>query len=224
MSYALRPLGVVLLGFGLFGCAQQPAVTLSPEAAVRACEAPTALALRSRDSSYQSVVLEPAATSRVERRPFNVGSQPMSMVVAGRATARAGAAVNEVDYLCLIGPSGEALFVDVQPQGGAEILAECTAPARAASTRRTCLEDLFRKAERGLAEAEGSAVKRARAARPGASRPEIDEPVATSIGAWRVYRDAECTRQSEASPAPSVEVYEACRVELTRQRVQELGG
>jgi hypothetical protein len=220
MSYALRPLGVVLLGLGLIGCAQQPAVTLSPEAAVRACEAPTALVLRARDRHYQSVVMEPAATSRIERRAFHVGSQPLSMVVAGRATARAGASLDEVHYLCLIGPSGEALFVDVQPRDGAEVLAECTA----AGSRRTCLEDLFRKAERGLAEAEASAVTRARAARPGTSRPEIEEPVATSIGAWRVYRDAECARRRESHPAPSGELYEACRVELTRQRVQELAG
>ena len=43
---------------------------------------------------------------------------------------------------------------------------------------------------------------RARAIRPAtAKRAEIEEPVATSIGAWRVYRDAECDRQRDADPA-----------------------
>ena len=45
----------------------------------------------------------------------------------------------------------------------------------------------------------------------------------TSIGAWRVYRDAECDRQRDADPQLSIELYEACRVGMTRQRVRELG-
>ena len=38
--------------------------------------------------------------------------------------------------------------------------------------------------------------------RPRAKRAEVEEPVATSIGAWRVYRDAECDRQRDADPRP----------------------
>jgi hypothetical protein len=219
--FLLAPL---LLAAALAGCVPPPEVNLSPEAAVRACEAPTAIALRARDSSFQSVVLEPAATSRVERRATSVGSQPLSMVIAGRGTARAGTGIADLRYLCLIGTNGQALFVDVETLNTGEVLSECMPPGRAGVPDRACLADRLAKAERGLAEAEARAITRARGARPGTPRLEIEEPVATSIGAWRVYRDAECARRQESDPNVSLELFEACRVELTRQRVRELGG
>ena len=84
--------------------------------------------------------------------------------------------------------------------------------------------DLLQQAELGLAEAEAKAVIRAPGqARPRAKRAEVEEPVATSIGAWRVYRDAECDRQRDADPQHSTDLYQACRVGLTRERVRQLG-
>jgi hypothetical protein len=227
-SLASRPvaLGLLLpLGLGalLAGCTPPGAsINLSPEAAVQACEGPAALALRARDASFQSVILDPAAASRIERRGAHVGSQPLAMVVSGQGTARTGSAIADLRYVCLIGPEGRALFVDIETLNGGAALAECAKPA--GGSVRSCLESLLHKAERGLAEAEARAVARARSARPKAPRVEIDEPVATSIGAWRVYRDAECTRRQEAAPGDSPELGAACRVQLTRERVRELGG
>lgn len=224
--FARHPAALLLLGLGLPLAACTPTgggtLNLSAEAAVQACEAPTALALRARDPAYQSVVLDPAASSRVERRSARVGSQPLAMVVAGHGTARTGTAIADLRYLCLIGPEGRALFVDVETLDGGAALAECARPAR--GTTRDCLDDLLHKAERALAEAEARAVGRARGAAAGRPRAEVDEPVATSIGAWRVYRDAECARRQESAPAPSPDLAAACRVELTRERVRELGG
>ncbi len=118
-------LSAVLLGLGLAGCVPPP-VTLTPEAAVQVCEAPTALALRAKDPGFGSLVLEPAATSRIERRAAYVGRQPLALVVAGHGTARDdGSATSDVSYLCLISPSGEAVFVDVTLLSGSTILAEC---------------------------------------------------------------------------------------------------
>jgi hypothetical protein len=215
-------LSLAALGAGLIGCAP-PAVNLTPEAAVQACEAPTALALRAREPAFQSVVLEPAATSRIEKRTAYVGRQPLAMVVAGHGTARQdGSAGSGVSYLCLIAPSGEAVFVDVTTRSGSTILDECGASA-AEPSRLACLSDLLRNAELGLAEAEAKAVVRARTGTPRAKRAEVEEPVATSIGAWRVYRDAECDRQRDADPQHSTDLYQACRVGLTRERVRQLG-
>ena len=197
----------------------QPTVTLTPEAAVQVCEAPTALAVRATLTGFQSLTLEPAATSRIERREILVGRQPLAMVVAGHGTARAASASSDIAYLCLIAPSGEAIFVDVTAASGTTILAECPSDG----TRLACLTDLMREAERGLAEAEARAVLRARSTGTHARRAEVEEPVATSIGAWRVYRDAECDRQRDADPARSTDLYQACRVGLTRDRVRQLG-
>jgi hypothetical protein len=225
-SLTRHPAALLLLGVAAALAACTPmdggTLNLSPEAAVQACEAPTTLALRARDPSFQAVVLDPAASSRVERRRAYVGSQPLAMVVAGQGTARTGSTVADLRYLCLLGPEGRALFVDVETLDGGAALAECAKPARGSTG--ACLDGLLHKAERGLAEAEARAVGRARGAATGKRRAEVDEPVATSIGAWRVYRDAECTRRQEAAPAGDADLAAACRVELTRERVRELGG
>jgi hypothetical protein len=213
----------LLLPLAVGGCLGSPRVSLSPEAAVSACEGSTALALRARYPSFESVVLEPAATSRVERRDTAVGRQAVDLVVAGGGVARTGADLRPLRYVCLVAPDGEAVFVDVETVGGAEVLAECGATADPAD-RRACLVRLLREAERGLAEAEARAVRRARALRPKEARAEVDEPTATSIGAWRVYRDAECARRGEVLTTPSRELVDACRVELTRARARELSG
>lgn len=215
-------LALALLAAGLPGCAPKPAITLTPEAAVQACEGPTALALRAKDSRFQSLTLDPAATSRVERRATYAGRQPLALVVAGQGTARFGKASSPLRYLCLIAPDGEAVFVDVETGNGGAVLAECPA-AMAGSSRLACLSDLLRGVELGLAEAEAKAVIRARSSTSRAKRSEIEEPVATSIGAWRVYRDAECERQRDADPEHSTDLYQACRVGLTRERVRQLG-
>lgn len=226
-SIARHPAALLLLGLLLSLAACAPtgggAVNLSPEAAIRACEAPAALALRARDPSFQSVVLDPAASSRVERRSTYVGSQPLAMVVSGRGTARTGTAIADLRYWCLIGPDGRALFVDMETVNGGAALAECARPAGGGSTA-ACLDNLLHKAERALAEAEARAVARVRSVRSGPPRADVDEPVATSIGAWRVYRDAECTRRQESAPAGNPDLAAACRIELTRARVRELGG
>lgn len=222
MQVARLWLMTILLGLGLVGC-MPPPVTLTPEAAVQVCEAPTAAALRAKDPGLASLVLEPAATSRIERRDVAMGRQPLAMVVAGHGTARQNdSGSSDVSYLCLIAPSGEAVFVDVTVLSGSSILAECDAPS-GNSSRLACLSDLLRAAELGLAEAEAEAVVRARASGPRSKRAEVEEPAAISIGAWRVYRDAECDRQRDADPARSTDLYQACRVGLTRERVRQLG-
>lgn len=213
---------LALIGLTLSGCLPPP-VNLTPEAAVAVCEAPTTQALRAKDPAFTSLVLEPAATSRIERRDISVGRQPLAMVVAGHGTARqAESGGSDLTYLCLIAPSGEAVFVDVTLLSGTTILAEC-ADTPAGSSRLACLSDLLRAAERGLAEAEAKAVIRARSGGPRSKRAEVEEPAATSIGAWRVYRDAECDRQRDADAQRSTDLYQACRVGLTRDRVRQLG-
>ncbi|MFL5335342.1 MAG: lysozyme inhibitor LprI family protein [Geminicoccaceae bacterium] len=215
-------LSLAAIGAGQIGCAQ-PAVNLTPEAAVQACEAPTTLALRAREPAFQSLVLEPAATTRVEKRAAYVGHQPLALVVAGHGTAtQDGSTGSDVSYLCLIAPSGDAVFVDVTTRNGGTILAECSGNT-AEPSRLACLSDLLRQAELGLAEAEAKAVVRARTGTPRTKRAEVEEPVATSIGAWRVYRDAECDRQRDADLQHSTDLYQACRVGLTRERVGQLG-
>lgn len=214
--------------FALAGCvsALAPPASLPPEAAVGACEGPAALALRARRPDVRSLALDPAPASRVEARATRVGSQPVALVVAGGGAGRTETARAPVRYFCLISPEGEAVFVDVELlDGDSGVLAACgPRPGSLASRTGVCLAGLLADAERALAQAEARAVERGR--RAGApARAAVDDPIATSIGAWRVYRDAECGRRVQDRPGPpAAEQVEVCRVELTRARVGELAG
>lgn len=224
MSRTLPALAVLALAAGLGGCLPGAGgAPLSPETAVSACEAPTALALRARYPDFQSLVLAPAAASRVEARATQVGRQPVATVVAGHGTSRAGNEIHSLRYTCLLAPDGEAVFVDVETGDGSQVLAECGPPGNPAAARGTCLAGLLRRAEQGLAEAEAKAVAHARQGQHSTPAAAIDDPAATSIGAWRIYREGECRRRAQgAPPARQAELADACRIELTRARVGEL--
>ena len=131
------------------------------------------LALRAKDDRFQSLTLDPAATTRIEPRQTYVGSQRLGMVVAGHGTAMLGTGKSELDYLCLIAPSGDAVFVDVATLSGTTILAECADSKAGGSPRRACLEDRLQQAESGLAAAEAGAIRRARQGRSRAARAEV---------------------------------------------------
>lgn len=213
-------LRLLLALLGLAGCQAPDGAALAPEAAVAACAGPVTLALRARDPDLASVDLAPAAASRVERRRAAVGRQPVALLVAGGGAAGAAGATRPVRYLCLLDPQGRAVFVDAAADGDTAVLAECTGTAPA---RRACLVDRLRAAEGLLAAAEAAALKRGGTSRAKA-RSTLEEPLATSIGAWRVYRNAECDRRAAAPAAGSADHAAACRIGLTRARVAELAG
>jgi uncharacterized protein YecT (DUF1311 family) len=219
----MRPsfLLLALLGLLAVACSPGPAVTLAPEAAVQACEGPTALALRAQATGFRSLTLEPAASSRVERRATMVGRERLGMVVAGHGVARLADGARNLRYLCLLGRRGEPLFVDVETSEAADLLAACR--AQAPGRVPACLGPQLGHAEAALAEAEAGAIRRAHSG-DRLARDELDQPAAISIGAWRVYRDAECARQAEALAGVGSEIATACLIELTRQRVRELTG
>lgn len=196
-------------------------MSLTPEAATSSCEAAAALALRARTTGFQSVAIEAPPTARLERRATRVGSQPIELVLAGQGTVHTAGGRRDLRYVCLVASSGESVFIDVETADAGEILNECGAPGPA---RAACLTDLLRRTESGLVEVEARSVARAQAGGSAARRSELDEPVATSIGAWRVYRDAECARRGALAPGSASETVQLCRIELTRLRIHELSG
>lgn len=224
---ASLPLGGLLAA--LAACVPPPAAEVTPEVALATCQAGALAELRRRDPAVQVVALGPLGETRVERRPAPpAGREGGALVLAGRgsstnASTDAGVPGPDLRYTCLVGTSGDLLFVDVRTVGGGPdaVLAECQGrPAGPAA----CLRGLAAEAEADLARAEAAAIAAARS-RPGAgTRAEVDEPAAESIGAWRVYRDAECARRHDRA----VDVVDgratACLVGLTRARVRELGG
>jgi uncharacterized protein YecT (DUF1311 family) len=209
-------LAVVLLAGWPSGCTSLKPVTMSPEAAFPACEAEALHEARRIDPTVQGVQLEPLSSAQVERRSPPPGHEGVQLVIQGHGS-EVGGGTGDFRYACLVGTAGDVLFVSLQPEGAGKVMAECaTRPA----VQHACLRDLAASADRALADAEAAAVAEARR-RAGKKRSEVDEPAAESIGAWRVYRDAECARRYDGG---NNDRELACLVELTRARIAELRG
>jgi uncharacterized protein YecT (DUF1311 family) len=208
-------LAVVGLAGWPSGCTSITPVTLSPEAALPACEAEALREARRIDATVQGVQLEPLSSAQVERRSPPPGREGVQLVIQGHGSEVGG--TGDFRYACLVGTSGDVLFVSIQPEGAGKVMAECTGRP---SGQHACLRDLAASADRALAQAEANAVAEARR-RGGKKRSEVDEPAAESIGAWRVYRDAECARRYDGGDNDR---QVACVVELTRARIAELRG
>ena len=212
------------VGFGLAvvglagwpsGCTSVTPVTMPPEAALPACEAEALHEARRIDPTVQGVQIEPLSSAQVERRSPQPGREGVQLVIQGHGSEVGG--TGDFRYACLVGTSGDVLFVSIQPKGAGKVMAECTGRP---SGQHACLRDLAASADRALAQAEADAVTEARR-RAGKKRSEVDEPAAESIGAWRVYRDAECARRYDGGDNDR---QVACLVELTRARIAELRG
>ena len=153
-------LALALLAAGLHGLRAETASRSRPRRRCRPARARRRWRCAPRTAGFQSLTLDPAATSRdrAARRPMSAGSRWRWW---WPATARPG---------CGSGSSDAALSLPDRARrrgrvrrrrdraAAATILAEC--PARpAGSSRLACLSDLLRAAELGLAEAEAKAVR-----------------------------------------------------------------
>lgn len=175
----------------LAGC--QPQRAPEPTQALARCEAAALPQLRTGLPQVRAVALGPLAATTVETRP----SGAVGTVLRGGGRADGGAP-GDLRFVCLIDRFGEVMLVDVAPAGPAMVDAGCAgAPA--------CLRQRLTEAEALLARAEAAAI--------GAAGDSPDDPVAASIGAWRVYRDAECRRSNGG---------DACRLARTHARILEL--
>ena len=206
------PLAFLLV---LAGCVPPAGVSLSPEAAMPACEVEALAELKRMDATVESADLDPLADIRVEERTPPMGEQGVTLVITGQGIATGGPSAGPFRYTCLGGSNGRVLFVQVVPERSSPVLGECAGRPEGV---QACLRSLVLTTDSALAKAEAEAVTAARR-RSNGSRPEIDEPAAASIGAWRVYRDAECVRRHAETEADR---RSACLVELTRARINEL--
>ena len=199
----------------LAGCVPPAAVSLTPEAAIQACEAGALSELRRGDATTESVRLQPLADARVEQRTPPPGEQGVTLVIVGQGVAVGGSSAGPFRYTCLAGSSGKVLLVQVMPERSSPVLGECSGRPEGV---QACLRGLVVTADATLAKAEAEAIAVARR-RSSGRRPDVDEPAAASIGAWRVYREAECARRYADGEADR---RSACLVELTRARIDEL--
>lgn len=172
----------------------QPPRAVEPAQALSRCEAAALPALRTSVPDARAIALGPLAATRLETR----SGGDVRTVLRGAGRAVGGRMAGDVRFVCLIDRSGEVMFVDVAPAGPAMADDGCAGdPA--------CLRDRLAETEQVLARAEAAVI-----AEPGGP---LDDPMAASIGAWRVYRDAECRRRAGG---------DACRIAMTRAPILEL--
>lgn len=146
---------------------------------------------------------------------INVLSRRAGKVTEVR-TAFAAAAMAVV-FIC---SSVESSYADETP------LHHCWRQASSRIELKPCLERWLRDAEEQLKEAQRKVEMVATELdRVTGDRSKNVELARASDTRWRAYRDAECDRQAEAmSPGTGMgDMYLACRITLTDERVRHLG-
>lgn len=182
----------IVLALLLAAC--QPPRAVEPAQALSRCEAAALPAMRASVPGARAVVLGPVSATSVETRSAGT----IRTVLRGGGRVDGGSVAGDTRFVCLIDGAGEVMFVDVAPVDAAIANDGCGGD-------RACLRDHLAETEQALAQAEATVI--------GEAGGSVDDPMAASIGAWRVYRDAECRRRVQG---------DACRIAVTRARILEL--
>lgn len=188
--------------------------------AVEACRR-YALQESKRDgSSATDIIIERDASLLIERYTRKLGSQFVSSILTGNGAAVFdGAPSAELTFICLLANDKQPVFFSWLARQNAPALAQCTRHGAMRDKPRPCLEALLRvvEADLGVAYAQRFQEANALGGVPlAAYRKSNDE--------WREYRDAECARRRDNSPA-GIEPGDyqlACIIELTRRRALDM--
>jgi hypothetical protein len=164
-----------------------------------------------KGSGVAAVVLDDDRHLHLERRARKLGSQPVAATLSGHgALLREAGPPVEMSFVCLLAGGQRALWFHWLPRRDAPALAQCRRGAQPGE----CLQVLLDVAERDLMELSTQRYHDLMAAGDEAATRAFRD----AAGAWRNYRDLECTRRG----APESDAWRACRVDLTRRRYLDL--
>jgi uncharacterized protein YecT (DUF1311 family) len=184
--------------------------------AVEACRAYALKDLHRGGANANAVVLERDSSLNLERYGGKVGNQPVSSILTGNgAVVYEGTPSAELSFICLLADEKRPVFFSWQARPNPPALAQCVRSESLRGKERDCLELLLRTAEQDLMQVYAYRFQEANERGEkslAAYRKANDE--------WREYREAECARRREATPAGASpdDVHAACMVELTRRR------
>jgi uncharacterized protein YecT (DUF1311 family) len=188
--------------------------------AVEACRTYAKREATRDGASFKDVVFERDASLLIERYTRKVGSQFVSSVLTGNgAVVLDNAPAVELSFICLLASDKQPVFFNWLPRANAQVFAMCTRDASLRGNPRRCLETLQRVADEDLGLVYAQRFQEANE-RGGAVlvayRKANDD--------WRAYRDAECARRRDHTPAGfSPDDFQlACVVELTRRRMLDM--
>jgi len=176
-------------------------------------------------NTARTVVIERDNSLTIERYTRKVGSQFVSSILTGNgAVVFANAPSAELAFICLLADDKRAVFFEWLPRRDASAIAQCTRDDTTRANTRPCLQTLIEVTEADLTQAYANKLTESRDLDVAAGNEEPSERFRASNKAWLQYRDAECLRRKDQTPAgvdPS-DYQLACTIELMRRRLVDV--
>jgi uncharacterized protein YecT (DUF1311 family) len=171
------------------------------------------------------VVIERDHSLIIERYTRKVGNQFVSSILSGNgAVVFANAPSAELAVICLLADDKRAVFFEWLPRRDASAMAQCTRDDTTRANPRQCLQTLLEVSEGDLTQAYAARLTETREADVAAGNEAASDRYRASNKAWLEYRDTECQRRKDSTPAGTDpgDFQLACIVELTRRRLVDM--
>ena len=176
-------------------------------------------------NTARTVILERDHNLVIERYTRKVGNQFVSSILTGNgAVVFANAPSAELAFICLLADDKRAVFFEWLPRRDASAMAQCTRDDTTRTNPRPCLQTLMEVTEADLSQAYALRLTEARERDVAAGNEAWSDRYRASNKAWMQYRDAECLRRKDWTPAgvDPGDFQLACIVELTRRRLVDM--
>lgn len=173
----------------------------------------------------RTVVIDRDHSLIIERYTRKVGNQFVSSILTGNgAVVFANAPSAELAFICLLADDKRAVFFEWLPRRDASAIAQCTRDDTTRANTRSCLQTLIEVGEVDLTQAYAAKLTEARQLDSAAGSEEPSDRFRASNKAWLQYRDAECQRRKDHTPAgiDPGDYQLACTIELTRRRLVDM--
>ena len=176
-------------------------------------------------STAKRVVIEHDQSLVIERYTRKVGNQFVSSILTGNgAVVFANAPSAELAFVCLLADDKRAVFFEWLPRRDASAMAQCMRDDTTRANPRSCLQTLIEVGEADLTQAYAQRLTEARQRDTAGNNDAASDRYRASNQAWLQYRDAECQRRKEQTPAgiDPADYQLACTIELTRRRLVDM--
>jgi uncharacterized protein YecT (DUF1311 family) len=176
-------------------------------------------------NTARGVVIERDQALVIERYTRKVGNQFVSSILTGNgAVVFANAPSAELAFICLLADDKRAVFFEWLPRRDASAMAQCTRDDTTRANPRACLQTLVEVTENDLTQAYAAKLTEARERDIAAGNEDTSNRYRASNQEWLQYRDAECLRRKDNTPAgvEPADYQMACTVELMRRRLVDM--
>ncbi len=195
--------------------------------AVDACQQYAKRQLFRDASTAREAVIDRDTNLVIERYTRKLGTQFVASILTGNgAVVFANAPSAELGFICLLADEKRAVFFEWLPRRDASAMAQCMRDQTTREKPRPCLETLLQVTEMDLMQLYANRLQDAREKDVAANNEAASDAYRASNHAWLQYRDAECKRRKDLTPAGiDPEDYQAaCSIELSRRRMVDMRG